>query len=93
MKETTRPLFVEQATYRARRTMDAARLLPLLGAILFLGLLPLIRSNTSEAATSGSVLFMFGVWVVLIVMAGVLARPLHRIERAETTASTPDQEA
>lgn len=93
MNETSRPLFVAQATYRARRTMDAARLLPLFGAILFLGLLPLIRSNNSEGVISGSILFMFGAWVVLIALAAFLARPLHRIGRKEIKGVAPDQES
>lgn len=93
MNESSRPLFVAHSTYRARRTMDAARLLPLFGVILFVGLLTLIRSNGSEAGISGSVLFMFGAWLVLIALAGILARPLHRIGREEHKASKTDHEA
>ncbi|MEH6835488.1 MULTISPECIES: hypothetical protein [Falsihalocynthiibacter] len=93
MNEPSRPLFVAHATYRARRTMDAARLLPLLGVILLVGVLTLIRSNASDDGISGSVLFMFGVWVVLIALAALLARPLHRIGRKEYKASKSDHEA
>lgn len=93
MNEPSRPLFVAQATYRARRTKDAARLLPLLGGILFVGLLPLIRSKGHDGAISGSILFMFGAWVFLILLAGLLARPLHRIGREDSETSTPDTEA
>lgn len=89
MKEGSRPLFVARDTYRARRTMDAARLLPLLGVILWLGLLPLMRGNpTNGGSTSGSVLFLFGVWIILIALAAVLARPLSRIEREDAKADS-----
>lgn len=90
MNEASRPLFVARDTYRARRTMDAARLLPIFGGILWLGLLPLIRNKPIAGTDGGSsataVLFLFGVWIVLIIMAALLSRPLYRIERDETKA-------
>lgn len=96
MKETQRPLFVARDTYRARRTMDAARLLPVLGIIFFLGLLPLLRANVLEDDPSGaisrSVLFMFGVWVVLIGLAAVLARPLRKIDQQDSLAGNTASE-
>lgn len=97
MSDTKRPLFVERDTYRARRTMDAARLLPVFGAILWLGLLPLIRTKPVEATDGGTtsitVLFLFGVWIVLIALAAVLSRPLSRIDRDEMKADPAAPEA
>ncbi|WP_380053053.1 hypothetical protein ACFE33_10490 [Falsihalocynthiibacter sp. SS001] len=88
MKEPIRPVFLERSTYRARRTTDAARLLPLTGAFLLLGLLPLVRtrSETGEplGTSSGTVLFLFGVWVILIALAAYLSGPLGRIDRTDT---------
>ncbi len=43
MNDPSRPLFLAREPYRARRTMDAARLLPVLGVLLLVVLLPLIR--------------------------------------------------
>lgn len=92
MSDAARPLFVARDTYRARRTMDAARLLPIFGAILWLGLLPLIRSRPIDAAEGGTsasaVLFLFGVWIILIILAAFLSRPLYRIEQDENKAGT-----
>jgi hypothetical protein len=88
MSELPRPMFVARDTYRARRTMDAARLLPLLGMILLLGFLPLLRVKGGGAevggSSSGTMLFMFAVWVLLIAVAAWMARPLREIDQADS---------
>lgn len=71
MREPIEPLFLARRTYRRRRLMDAARLLPWLGAFLF-GL-PLLWSVPGTAA---GLLYLFGAWVVLIILSLVLARRL-----------------
>lgn len=77
MRQIRPPLFVERQTYRRRRLMDAARVLPALG--LFLWWVPLLwgQSQTETVATSSAVLYIFGVWVVLIVAAVLISSPLR----------------
>jgi len=79
---------LERRTYRLRRLMDAARLLPLLGLLLFL--LPLIWANndSNPAATSRGVMYVFSVWAGLIVAAVLLARKLPR-SQDETPENEP----
>ena len=73
MKDRATPLFLERRSYRQRRLMDAARLLPLLGVLLWL--IPLLwpqRDPAGEVAavsTSSAILYIFGVWVVLALIA------------------------
>jgi hypothetical protein len=71
MREPVEPLFLARRTYRRRRLMDAARLLPWLGAFLF-GL-PVLWSAPETAA---GLLYLFGAWVVLIVLSFALVRRL-----------------
>jgi len=66
------PLFLERETYRRRRLMDAARLLPLFGAALLL--VPVFWSQ--DHRTAAGIVYLFVVWLLLIVAAGVLARRL-----------------
>jgi len=72
-------VFLERETYRRRRIMDAARLLPILGVALFA--VPLLWPRpdpaTPEAETVGlsvAVLYVFGVWALLIVFAFMFGR-------------------
>jgi hypothetical protein len=65
--------FVERKTYRRRRLMDIARLLPLLGALLFLVPLmwpaadPKLAPGTATGmAMSDAFIYMFVVWGLLI---------------------------
>jgi hypothetical protein len=79
------PLFLERETYRQRRMMDAARLLPLFGAAL---LLVPVFWNLGHPTSAGAV-YLFAVWLGLIVLTAALARrlaaPLRR--RATGTAA------
>ncbi len=70
------PVFLERDTYRRRRIMDAARFLPLLGAVLFA--VPLLwpkpgdPAEAGEAVTMSTALFyVFGVWAGLILLAAL----------------------
>ncbi len=72
------PLFLARQTYRRRRIADAARLLPVMGVVLFW--LPLLGAGAeaqARRAASGGV-YLFTVWAGLIVAAALLARPLSR---------------
>ncbi|WP_235851876.1 hypothetical protein [Litorivita pollutaquae] len=91
------PVFLERKTYRARRLMDGARVLPVLGMVLFL-LPALWPQPVAEIATSGgdaaaggglsagpvetsaAMLYVFGIWALLILVSVVMARGLARAE-------------
>jgi hypothetical protein len=82
-------LFLERTSYRRRRLMDAARLLPVLG--LFLFLLPLIwpesREPDAEAALvmSDALLYIFASWAGLIALAAAFGRLAQRFDRVDQT--------
>jgi len=79
---TGRPgaLFVGRASYRQRRLRDAARLLPLLGLVLWL--IPLLwpREPGAAQSTSFALIYLFGVWTGLILLSFVLSRRLRADE-------------
>ncbi len=86
MTKPRQPLFLERETYRHRRVADAARLLPILG---FLALcLPILWAD--EQLTSNGMLYLFGVWIVLMIGARMLARRLCKAG-AKNDAQKPDQ--
>ena len=86
-----RPLFLERRTYRQARLQDAARLLPVLGLVLFFGP-SFIRGDAPEGGgtLSGWLIYYFAVWLGLIVVAGFLSRAITRGDPTETR--TPDPE-
>ena len=93
MSEPRRPLFLERANYRGRRLADAARILPVAGAFLFL--LPILwqPANSEPHGTTDDWLYLFGVWAALILAAGLLAPRLMRGEgRGTQTRRTGDGE-
>lgn len=69
------PLFLEREGYRRRRRADAARLLPVLG--VFLLMLPLFP-GPGAFGTAAALVWLFGVWVGLIVLAFLLGRRMRR---------------
>lgn len=76
MKRPASPLFLEREGYRRRRIMDAARMLPILGALMFM--LPLLwapQASPAEDTVRGMV-FLFAVWAGLIAGTWLLARRL-----------------
>ncbi|SLN14319.1 hypothetical protein PSA7680_00314 [Pseudoruegeria aquimaris] len=83
MKEPQKSVFVARETYRQRRTMDAARLLPLFGILALL--LPLFWSETvtAERGTSRGIVYLFSVWIVLILCAAYLSRRLRSVLRKD----------
>lgn len=93
MKESGEPLFLADEGYRRRRATDAARLLPLLGLLLWL-VFPLLRdpATTPERETAGAVLYMFGVWIGLILLAAILSRPLREPSDGADAADRPAAE-
>lgn len=88
------PVFLERRSYRRRRLMDAARLLPILGAMLFL--VPLVWPTAGDEAaiddpvrTSVAMIFVFGVWAVLIVCTMVFSLFARRWRYTDSPQSQP----
>lgn len=76
MQRPRSPLFLAPASYRRRRLADASRLLPVLGIILLF--LPLMWTETSDLRlTSGHVIYFFGVWFFLVLLAAAFAPGLQ----------------
>ncbi|EAQ23215.1 hypothetical protein [Roseovarius sp. 217] len=68
------PLFLARRTYRLRRLSDAARMLPIAGAVLFS--LPLLW-ETREVRTTDAMFYIFGLWIVLAGISGVISTRLR----------------
>ncbi|MEO1397785.1 MAG: hypothetical protein AAFU56_02820 [Pseudomonadota bacterium] len=67
-----KPLFLERESYRYRRLMDAARLLPLIATALVL--VPIFW--TSKHGTGYGLIYIFFIWFGAILAAFVLSRRL-----------------
>lgn len=70
------PIFLGRETYRRRRLIDAMRLLPIIGGLLFL--LPVMGSGGAARSTALAGFYLFIVWFVLILAAALLVRALSR---------------
>ena len=70
--------------------MDAARLLPLVGAVLFV--LPLLWApgDAPERATAHDTIYLFAVWFGLIVAAVALARRLAPVAEGDRDTGGAD---
>ncbi|TNF64677.1 MAG: hypothetical protein EP307_02035 [Rhodobacteraceae bacterium] len=77
---TRRPnIFLERETYRRRRVLDAARLLPVLGAALLA--LPLLWPQQGEAGAlpmSLVTIYYFTVWALLILCVFIFGRTTRK---------------
>lgn len=78
MRPPARPLFLARDTYRRRRLIDAIRLVPVLGAILFM--VPVLSAAGHVGMTFRGGVYLFGSWLLLIVLTAVLERRLRRTE-------------
>ena len=80
MSAESGPVFVEKRTYRRRRLVDAARLLPLLGVALVC--IPLLWTGpgATPTPTTHVMLYLFGVWLLLTAVSGVVSRHLKRTD-------------
>jgi hypothetical protein len=94
MKDRSIPLFLERRSYRQRRLMDAARLLPLLGVLLWL--VPLLwpqgsgqsaPAQVDAVSTSSAILYIFGVWILLAFAALFLSLMLDGKAEAQDGGS------
>lgn len=71
------PVFVERRTYRRRRLVDAARLLPVLGVALICLPLLWISEGGPKTSTTYAMIYFFGLWVALTVVTGLLSKYLN----------------
>ena len=77
MARRSSPVFLERQSYRRRRTIDAARCIPVLGIVLVL--LPLVWGRDRQTpSTSSAIIYLFGVWTVLVVLALIVAWRLRQ---------------
>ncbi|TVP71450.1 MAG: hypothetical protein EA339_10015 [Rhodobacteraceae bacterium] len=94
--------FLARDSYRLRRLMDAVRLLPALGLLLFL--LPLMRrtettqtvvppSSPGTPATAQEAVFLFLVWAGLVLAALLMSRGLRHALDVPTRADEADKPA
>lgn len=70
----TQSLFLERRGYRQRRLRDVARMLPVLGGVLWT--IPLMWRQQGEDAVSNATAlqYIFGVWVLVILITAVMSR-------------------
>jgi hypothetical protein len=64
---------LQKASYRQRRVRDAAKLVPVLGAVLLTIPLAWQSEGADETSNASALVYIFGVWVVLIVLTAVLS--------------------
>ncbi|MBY5934079.1 hypothetical protein KUV51_13805 [Tateyamaria omphalii] len=81
-------LFLEKRSYRRRRLMDALRLLPIVGVLLWM--LPVFwpsggdhPADPTPVAMSSAVTYVFVVWILLILAAAVLWWFIGERDRAD----------
>ena len=77
-----RRLFLTRRTYRRNRLQDAARLLPVLGLILFFGPVFIIDDASLETGTTLAdwLVYCFVVWLGLIAVTMLVSRALTEPE-------------
>lgn len=89
------PLFLERRSYRQRRLMDAARLMPILGATLWA--VPLLWGDGgaddagARMSNSNAMVYIFGVWVVLVGLTMWVSLRL-KDDSAEPPSPTPPRQ-
>lgn len=87
---TQRPVFLERHRYRRRRAADAVRLLPVVGALLFLAPLIWSASDRAPLSTAWGGVYIFAAWSLLIFGAFVLGRFLGRPATASRRTADED---
>lgn len=75
MPRRAKQIFLERQRYRLRRIMDAVRLLPVIGVVLWMT--PLLwpargAPSADRVTTSEALLYIFAVWCALIAATALL---------------------
>nr|WP_309501580.1 hypothetical protein [uncultured Roseovarius sp.] len=89
--EVARAVFYERRTYRRRRMVDATRLLPILGVVLFL--IPLLWQGEEGARTTDVMIYIFGIWALLAGLSGLVSRDLGRDRSGSDSEAGADVDA
>lgn len=94
------PVFLERRSYRQRRIMDALRILPFLGVLLWI--FPLFWPASSDLAgqaasmsMSSAVIYVFVVWILLIGASFTLRhllRPTFEQQAADLDGAAPSED-
>ncbi len=84
MNNAREPIFLARQSYRRRRLGDAAKLIPVIGAILLL--MPMLWGGSAQ--TSGGLIYIFSVWAILIVVIALISSQL-----AQSIPETDDPDA
>ncbi len=79
MSRPPSPVFLERRGYRRRRLNDAIRVLPVVGALLFLEPLFWTGSDGAPARTTSGVVYIFAVWALLVIAAFFASRAVVRL--------------
>lgn len=82
------PLYLARRVYRRRRLIDAGRLLPFAGVVLFAIAMLWTPATQPEAVTARQGLYLFAIWALLIIAAWALARRLGTGDDGADTART-----
>ena len=77
------PVFLERRSYRRRRVADAARLLPVAGGILLC--VPLVWRGGASGGTVAAIIYVFGLWALLVAVSAFLSRNLCGSEEGDAT--------
>ncbi len=77
MRPPAQPLFLARQSYRRRRLIDALRLVPVLGALLFT--VPVLGASGHAGSSFGGALYLFLSWALLILLTALLSRRLARL--------------
>ncbi|MEJ8560006.1 hypothetical protein QTO30_01260 [Yoonia sp. GPGPB17] len=83
-------VFLQRASYRQRRIRDAARFIPFLGITLFAIPLAWTDGAAQDEIDSTALLYVFGAWVILIVLTAALSG-LMRDDAAQHTQDPLDE--
>ncbi|WP_282119969.1 hypothetical protein [Ruegeria atlantica] len=85
-------LFLERQSYRRRRLMDAARLLPILGAALVA--IPLLwpsqGSSDDGVPLSSAILYIFTCWALLIIISLIFGFAARRMVVSDDAEAESD---
>ena len=73
-----RIVYLERQMYRRHRLVDAIRILPFLGLILWMLPLTWEREGPSTISTSSATVYIFLVWFVLILLSAIAATVLGK---------------
>lgn len=75
--QRSNPRFLERKGYRQRRLRDVARILPIVGGVLWT--IPLLWSSDQSKGVSNAsaLIYIFGIWVFVILLTALIARLLE----------------